>query len=127
MPGRTRSVETTFFGGTTHMRRLCVLLFLLALAVPGFGQSNYAVLTGIVTDPQHLPVAGAAVELTAASTGAMRRMVTNQRGLFEAPALLPDDYELQVEASGLATAKQSLRLEVGQKLALDITLAVGSV
>jgi protocatechuate 3,4-dioxygenase beta subunit len=55
------------------MRRSCVLLFLLGLAMPAFGQSNYAVLTGTVTDPQHLPVAGAAVELTAASTGAVRR------------------------------------------------------
>src|SRR5258708_2740752 len=109
------------------MKRSCVLLFLLGLALPGFGQSNYAVLTGTVTDSQHLPVAGAAVELTAASTGAIRRIVTNQQGFFEAPALLPDDYELKVEASGLATAKQSLRVEVGQKLAVDITLRVGSV
>jgi hypothetical protein len=109
------------------MKRSCVLLFLLGLAAPGFPQSNYAVLTGAVTDPQHLPVAGAGVELTAASTGATRRVVTNQQGRFEAPALLPDDYELKVEASGLATAKQSLRLEVGQKLALEITLMVGSL
>src|SRR5713101_4304238 len=109
------------------MRRSCLLLFLLGLALPGFGQSNYAVLTGTVTDPQHLPVAGAAVELTAASTGAIRRVITNQQGRFEAPALLPDDYELKVEASGLATATQTLRLEVGQKLALDISLKVGSV
>jgi hypothetical protein len=109
------------------MRRSCVLLLLFGVALPGFGQSNYAVLTGTVTDSQHLPVAGAAVELVAASTGAIRRVATNQQGLFEAPALLPDDYELKVEASGLATAKQSFRLEVGQKLSLDITLRVGSV
>jgi hypothetical protein len=107
------------------MRRSCVLLFLLGLALPAFGQSNYAVLTGTITDSQHLPVAGAVVELTAASTGAIRRVVTNQQGRFEAPALLPDEYELKVEASGLATAKQSLRLEVGQKLAVEITLSVG--
>ncbi len=109
------------------MRRSCVLLFLLGSALLAFGQSNYAVLTGTVTDSQHLPVAGAAVELTAASTGAIRRVITNQQGRFEAPALLPDDYELKVEASGLATATQTLRLEVGQKLALDISLKVGSV
>ncbi len=60
------------------MKRPCALLFLLALAAPGFPQSNYAVLTGAVTDPQHLPVAGAAVELTAASTGATRRVVTKR-------------------------------------------------
>jgi len=109
------------------MKRCCVLLFLLALATPGFGQSNYAILTGTIIDAQHLPVAGAAIELTASSTGAVRRVVTNQRGLFEAPALLPDDYELKVVASGFAPATQTLRLEVGQKLALDISLKLSSV
>jgi len=109
------------------MKRLCVFLILLGLAVPGFGQSNYAALTGTVTDPQHLPVAGAAVEIKAASTGAIRRVVTNQKGVFEAAALLPDDYEVKVEASGMAPAKQSLRLEVGQKLAMEVALSVGSV
>ena len=109
------------------MRRFCVVLFLLALALPTFGQSNYAVLTGTVTDPQHLPVAGAAVEIKASSTGAIRHVVTNQQGRFEAAALLPDDYELKVESSGLAAATQSLKLEVGQKLAVEITLKVGSV
>src|SRR5437016_6940955 len=109
------------------MRRSCVLLFLLGLAVPGLGQSNYAVLTGSVTDSQRLPVAGAAVQLTAASTGAIRLVVTNQQGLFEAPALLPDDYELKIEALGFAIARQTLRLEVGQKLALNIALTLGTV
>jgi len=61
------------------------------------------------------------------STGAIRRVITNQQGVFEAPALLPDDYELKIEASGFAIAKQTLRLEVGQKLALDIALKIGSV
>ena len=109
-------------------KRFCLFLFLLsALALPSFGQSNYAVLTGVVNDSQHLPVVGATVELTAASTGAARRVLTNQQGLFEAPSLLPDDYELKVEASGLATTKQSLRLEVGEKLDVEITLKVGTV
>ena len=109
-------------------KRSCLFLLLFsALALPVFGQSNYAVLTGAVSDSQHLPVVGAAVELTAASTGAIRRVITNQQGLFEAPALLPDDYELKVNASGFAAAKQTLRLEVGQKLAVEITLKVGSV
>ncbi len=110
------------------LKRSCRFLFLCsALTLSLHGQSNFAVLTGSVADSQHLPVVGATVELTAASTGAVRRVITNQQGLFEAPALLPDDYELKVEASGLAIAKQSLRLEVGQKLAVDITLKVGSV
>jgi len=105
----------------------CLLLFLLGFALAVCGQSNHAALTGTVADSQHLPVAGAAVGLTAASTGAIRRVVTNQEGLFEVTALLPDDYELKIEASGFAIARQSLRLEVGQKLAVNIALRVGSV
>jgi hypothetical protein len=104
-----------------------VLLLVLSLSLPAFGQSNYGVVTGSVTDAQHLPVAGAAVQLTAVSTGAVRRVVTNQQGLFEAPALLPDDYELKTEAAGFAPTMQSLRLEVGQKLAVEIGLIVGAL
>src|ERR1019366_368869 len=102
------------------------LLLVLGFAIPAFGQSNYAVVTGTVTDAQHLPVVGAALQLTATSTGATRRVVTNQQGLFEASALLPDDYELTTEAPGFAPAKQSVRLEVGEKLAVAISLTVGS-
>src|SRR5882724_10234501 len=114
------------FAETNFMLKYFLPLLVLGSAL-AFGQSNYAVVTGSVTDPQHLPVPGAAVQLTAASTGAVRRVVTNQQGLFEASALLPDDYEIKTEAPGFATAQQSVRLEVGQKLALAIGLSVGSV
>jgi len=108
-------------------RQCCTLLLLLLLAIPAFGQSNYATLTGTITDSQQLPLAGATIELTAASTGAIRRVLTNQQGLFEAPALLPDEYELKIEATGFAVAHKILRLEVGQKSALNITLNLGSL
>ncbi|HEY2118914.1 MAG TPA: carboxypeptidase-like regulatory domain-containing protein [Candidatus Acidoferrum sp.] len=107
------------------MRRSYLLLFLLCFALPAHGQSNYAVLRGTVTDPQHLPVVGATVELTASSTGAIRRVVTNSEGLFEAAALLPDDYKVKTEAAGFAATTQTIRLEVGAKLSLDIALKVG--
>jgi hypothetical protein len=109
------------------MQKHLVLVFVLGLGLPTFAQSNYGVVTGTVTDAQHLPIAGAAIELTAASTGAVRRLVTNQQGLFEAPALLPDDYELKAEAPGFAATKQSLRLEVGQRLAVEISLNLGAI
>ena len=103
-------------------------LLVCLLAAPILrGQSNYGVISGSVLDAQRLPIAGANIQLTAASTGAVRRAVTNQQGLFEAPALLPDEYELQTEASGFTIAKQSVRLEVGQKVALEIVLSIGEV
>ena len=109
------------------MQKHLLLLVLGFFGLSAFGQSNYAVVTGTVTDPQHLPVVGAAIQLTAASTGAVRHVVTDQRGLFEASALLPDDYELTTEASGFAPDKQSVRLEVGQKLTIAVSLTLGSI
>ena len=97
------------------------------VVVPGFGQSNYAEVTGTVTDSQSLPVTGATVSLKALSTGAIRTLTTNERGVFAASALLPDEYELTTTANGFATVAQSLHLEVGEKLGIDIPLKLGTV
>jgi hypothetical protein len=109
------------------MRIFATLLCLLALMVPALAQSNYAVVTGTITDSQSLPVVGATVHFKAMSTGAIRVLTTNDRGLFSAPALPPDDYELTTESTGFAPVKQSLHLEVGEKLAIEIGLKVGAV
>src|ERR1700681_5118271 len=108
------------------VRAFLVLLCLLGLLACAFAQSNYAVVTGTVTDSQSLPVAGASIHLKALSTGAIRVLTTNDRGLFSAPALPPDDYEMTTEAPGFAPVKQSLHLEVGEKLAIEIGLKVGA-
>jgi len=105
--------------------RLILLFLFLGSSV--FAQSNYAVVSGVVTDPQHLPVASASVSFRALATGELRLLTSNEHGLFEAAALLPGDYELKVEAAGFATTSQVLRLEVGQKLTLEISLRVSSV
>ena len=69
------------------MRR-AILLFLLWAVPSAFGQSNYAAVTGAVTDPQHSPIAGAAVVLSAKETHAGRRVSTNTQGIAMAPWML---------------------------------------
>jgi hypothetical protein len=101
------------------------LVLLVVIALPTFAQSNYAILTGVVNDEQHLPVAGATIKVTAASTGAVRRVTSGPEGRIELAALLPDEYELKIAASGFTPEVQTLRLEVGQKLAITITMHVG--
>mgnify|MGYP003693968823 CR=1 FL=1 len=95
------------------------LLTVTLLSAAALAQSNYAGVTGTVRDVQSLPVAKATVQFTALSTGAVRVVTTNDKGLFYAPALTPDDYELVTQAPGFAPVTQSLRLEVGQKLAIE--------
>ena len=103
------------------------VLFAGALALPAAGQSNYGDISGTVRDSQHLPVAGAIVQLTASSTLAVRRITTNNDGHFEAPALLPDEYEIKTEASGFAPTVEKVRLEVGQRMDIEIKLSLGSL
>src|SRR5215472_15755170 len=109
------------------MRRSLFLLCFLGWTAIALGQSNFAVVTGTVVDSQSLPVAKACVQFKASGTGAVRVVTTNEQGVFSAPALPPDDYELTTTASGFATVVQSLHLEVGQKLAIAIPLKVGPV
>jgi hypothetical protein len=72
-------------------------------------------------------VVHATVNFKALSTGATRSVATNDAGIFYAPALLPDDYEVTTAASGFAPVVERVHVEVGQKLALDVALKIGAV
>jgi hypothetical protein len=108
------------------LRRI-ILLCLLFSSVSTLAQSNYAVLSGRVTDPQNRAITAASVQLTSGRTGAVRRVVSNEQGIFEISSLLPDGYELKVTAPGFASRVETLRLEVGQKLTVDVSLNLESV
>src|SRR5215472_4052369 len=109
------------------MRTGFLLVCVLGVSVSAVAQSNYAAVSGTVRDSQSLAVAHASVRFKALSTGATRVVTTNESGFFYAPALLPDDYELSTTASGFAPVAQSLHLEVGQNISLDIALKIGAV
>lgn len=103
---------------------LACLCCVLASAYVARGQSNYAAVTGSVIDPQQLAISGATVEFKAAATGLVRRVVTNQNGIFQAPGLLPDDYQVTTSAAGFESVTQSLHLDVGQNLTIQVHLDV---
>ena len=109
------------------MRPLSIFLCALALSAVSVGQSNYATVSGMVKDSQSLPVAHATLEFRSLSTGATRTVTTDESGAFYAPALFPNDYKLTTTASGFATVELTLHLEVGQQLAIDIPLKIGTV
>ena len=108
------------------MKKLALLVLVLISPLI-FAQSNYAVLSGTVADPQNHHIVGGTIQLTAVGTQIVRQVKSNEVGRFQITGLLPGDYELQIEASGFATLKQSLRLEVGQQLTLDVNLKLASV
>ena len=54
-------------------------------------------ITGLVTDSSGAAVVGATVSVSNKATGAVRRVTTNNEGLYTFPSLLPGDYEMKVE------------------------------
>jgi hypothetical protein len=107
---------------------LLSLILLLSCAVsPVSAQSNYATLSGTVFDPQRQAVPSAIVRVTSASTQASRQVNTNDQGAFQLTGLLPGEYKLTVEAQGFAVLSQTVNVEVGQQMTLDIDLKISSV
>jgi hypothetical protein len=101
----------------------CILLLTSAVSA----QSNYAVLSGVVLDPQQHGTPEASIELTASATGSQRRTVSNEIGIFQITGLLPGEYIVAVKASGFAGLSQTVRLEAGQQVSLTLNLKVATV
>ena len=102
------------------MRTLTLVLCALALSALAAAQSNYAAVSGTVKDSQSLPVVHATVNFKALSTGAIRLVTTNEKGLFYAAALSPDDYEVTTTA-GFAPVTQAFILRSGKSSRLRST------
>src|SRR5580698_1253734 len=114
------------------MRSVCVaagsLIGLLALAAMlAFGQGGTGTITGTITDPTGLAVAGANVQATNAETGAVYAGASTASGNYAVPNLPVGTYVLSVKVSGFKTyAHTNLTIAAAQTLKQDIPLEVGS-
>jgi hypothetical protein len=109
------------------IRKLVLAVLCLAIAqITTHAQSNYAVVRGSILDPQHRSIIGARIHITAKGTGAERDVVSNSTGLYEIAGLQPGAYTLTVDSPGFKQAQQTLELEVGQQVTLDLQLSVGT-
>ena len=105
------------------MREFLLVSFFLSLCLQA--QSNFASLSGNIEDPQQRPVQLARVQMKFIATGAVRNAVTGPEGAYDFASLAPGEYELEVQAVGLATLTRRVRLEVGQQMVLDVPLMLG--
>lgn len=107
------------------MRRFVLLAALCgAAALPAFA-TVFANLRGIVHDPQHRPIAGAAVTLEAADSSFTLHAMTNSDGVFEFSLAPIGVYRLTVSAAGFNTAQQTLTVASGTNPVLHVPLQVG--
>ncbi len=103
-------------------------LVVFALSALGlFGQTDTAVLFGLVKDPSAASVAGARVVAHNQSTGAERELETDAKGLYYFTLLPPGAYEITVEAQGFKGYRNpAVTVQVAQVARLDVDLQIGS-
>src|SRR5687767_11518014 len=105
---------------------LCVLGCLVG--VPAWSQEFRATVTGRVTDAGGLAVPGVTVSAINTQTNEVASAVTSAEGLYTLPFLRPGIYAISAELAGFRKHTQDrVQLEVGQTLAVNITLQIGQM
>jgi hypothetical protein len=108
---------------------LVVLCVVLLAAIPGaWGQANTATLSGAITDPQGLAVAGAKVTATSLTKNTEKSTTSDEAGHYTLASLPPGEYKLRVEGgSNLAPYENpSVNVTVGAEAIVNVKLALGT-
>jgi hypothetical protein len=104
---------------------MTVAMWIVALPKSAAAQVNTVRLSGVVLDPQDLPVKDAHITLKNAATSAERATTSDASGRYELVGLQPGTYSMTVESAGFATlTNQSLTLELGVLAEYNLKLQV---
>ena len=80
---------------------LFALSIALAFAIHLNAQTNYVVLRGVISDPQHLAIPHASVKLTSTTNGAERRVTSDDHGAYEVTDCCPESTCWRLKVRGL--------------------------
>ncbi|MGD9904306.1 MAG: carboxypeptidase regulatory-like domain-containing protein [Vicinamibacterales bacterium] len=98
-------------------------------APPGAAaQTAAAVVEGVSTDPQGLPVPDVDIAVTRLDTNERRLVRTGPAGQYRVGGLAPGRYRLEAVRAGFRRfVREPIELEIGQHARVDAPLAVGTV
>ncbi len=116
--------------GRAPFRKLSWFVFysFLCLVTTVAHAQTTGTLTGRVTDPAGRDVSNASVAVVNTGTGARYSITTNNSGVYAIYDLLVGKYDVTVTMSGFkSSSKTAIQLSVGDKLAVNFQLEVGSV
>jgi hypothetical protein len=109
---------------------LGVLALSLLMSSFAFGQETTGSIVGTVRDSAGSAVPGATVVITDAQKNntVVRTLTTNDEGEFSAPNLQISIYQVTVEMANFKkSVNTEIKLDVGQRRTVDITLEAGSI
>src|SRR5215813_4338879 len=107
----------------------CLLLFISLglVAAPAVAQEFRGSVTGRVIDPSGASVPGAQVTVTNTATNVSHSVTTNEQGVYTVLYLADGRYNVIAEKAGFKKLLQTVEVRVGDKIALNLQLEVGSV
>jgi hypothetical protein len=91
------------------------------------GQSGSGAITGTVKDATGAPAPAAHVKVANRATGVAVETISNESGIYRAGSLVPGEYRIEVELPGFdRLVRDGVAVEVGQTVAVDLTITVGA-
>src|SRR5688572_11698591 len=106
---------------------LLVAFGLSCLTIQLNAQSGNASLSGRITDPSGAIIIGAAVTVDNIATNVSVNTQTNNEGHYSLTGMIPGEYKVTIASAGFRTSNHDgITLRVGDRLALDVSLEVGS-
>jgi hypothetical protein len=110
-----------------NLSLLLMTFIVLAAASALYAQIvETGIITGVVKDNTGAVIPGAHVTVRNTGTGVATLTSTDAQGIYVTPPLHPGDYTVQIEVAGFSKVVESVRLEVGQRVNGDASLAVGT-
>ncbi len=107
---------------------VCAALTFVLVPQPVHAQAVYGSIFGTVTDPAGAAVPNAKVTITDVNKNVSFDTTTNESGNYSRTQLIPDTYQVSVEAPGFRTAVQKnivVNADTGAKV--DLKMEVGAV
>jgi len=110
------------------MKVQLIAYLLIAGAVPMAAQTTFATITGVVTDPAGMTIAGAAITATHTQSNYRYTAQSNETGTYTLAQLREGEYTLQTQAAGfkefVMRAVQLVALDVRR---IDVKMELGAV
>ncbi len=127
-PALTREYSVTGWGRqATPVISLTILWVLICLATPRIWAQGEASISGVITDATGSAIPGATLRIVNAEKGAVRTVLTDSAGRYEAPLLVVGTYEVSAEKAGFTPAKRAVALVLGEHANADFRLTVEGV
>jgi len=114
-------------GGSFALYVLCVLILATTFSV--FSQDlDDVTISGVITDSNKAPVAGASVMATEMDSGTVRTVTTDAEGRYRFIELKPGTYKIKANAKGFGSKERIDLITIsGQNLHVDLTLSPADI